>query len=67
MNKQPKMTAIALILSAISGVAYGHGYISAVENGVAEGRAALCKFAANGTGEKNTNCGGAPSSACLPC
>lgn len=52
MKKQPKMTAIALILSGISGLAYGHGYVSAVENGVAEGRVTLCKFAANGTGEK---------------
>lgn len=51
------MTAIALILSGISGLAYGHGYVSAVENGVAEGRVTLCKFAANGTGEKNTHCG----------
>lgn len=57
MKKQPKMTAIALILSGISGLAYGHGYVSAVENGVAEGRVTLCKFAANGTGEKNTHCG----------
>ncbi len=57
MKKQPKMTAIALFLSGISGLAYGHGYVSAVENGVAEGRVTLCKFAANGTGEKNTHCG----------
>lgn len=57
MKKQPIMTAIALALSAISGIAYGHGYVSAVENGVAEGRVALCKYAANDSGEKNTNCG----------
>ncbi|EFP96613.1 N-acetylglucosamine-binding protein GbpA [Vibrio caribbeanicus] len=34
----------------------GHGYISAVEKGVVEGRATLCKFSAK-TGEKNIGCG----------
>ena len=37
---------------------FGHGYISAYDNGVAESRVALCKFPASDTQQKNTNCGG---------
>ncbi|ELV8717373.1 N-acetylglucosamine-binding protein GbpA [Vibrio vulnificus] len=56
MKKQPQKTLLAIALSVVSGTAMSHGYVSAVENGVAEARVTLCKFAAS-TGEKNTNCG----------
>ncbi|HAS6346792.1 TPA: N-acetylglucosamine-binding protein GbpA [Vibrio vulnificus] len=56
MKKQPTYTMLAIAISVISGSAMSHGYVSAVENGVAEGRVALCKFAAS-TGEKNSHCG----------
>ncbi|MFM2588003.1 N-acetylglucosamine-binding protein GbpA [Vibrio sp. TBV020] len=58
MNKLPNKSLIALALLSISGTSFGHGYISAYENGVAQGRAALCNTAASGTNEKNANCGG---------
>lgn len=57
MNKLPNKSLIALALLSVSGASFGHGYVSAYENGVAEGRAALCKFPTSDTNEKNTNCG----------
>jgi len=57
MNKLPNKSLIAIALLSVSGASYGHGYVSAYENGVAEGRAALCKFPTSDTNEKNTNCG----------
>lgn len=51
MKKQPQKTLLAIALSVVSGTAMSHGYVSAVENGVAEARVTLCKFAAS-TGEK---------------
>ncbi|EGA69401.1 N-acetylglucosamine-binding protein A [Vibrio sinaloensis DSM 21326] len=57
MNNLPKKSLIAAALFSISSLSYGHGYVSAYENGVAEGRAALCKFPTSDTNEKNTQCG----------
>ncbi|RTZ18250.1 N-acetylglucosamine-binding protein GbpA [Vibrio aquaticus] len=57
MNKLPKKSLIALALLSVSGASYGHGYVSAYGDGVAESRVALCKFPASDTNEKNTNCG----------
>ena len=57
MNKLPNKTLIALSLFSVSSASFGHGYVSAYENGVAESRVALCKFPANDTNEKNTHCG----------
>lgn len=57
MNKLPKKSLIALALLSVSGASFGHGYVSAYDNGVAAGRAALCKFPTSDTNEKNTNCG----------
>ena len=48
--------ALATTSIIISPYVKGHGYISAVEKGVVEGRATLCKFSAK-TGEKNVGCG----------
>ena len=58
MKKLPNKSLIALALLSVSGASFGHGYVSAYENGVAEGRATLCRVPANDTNEKNTNCGG---------
>lgn len=58
MKQLLKKTLITLPLLSVSTVSFGHGYISAYNNGVAESRVALCKFPANDTQEKNTNCGG---------
>ncbi|MEH6531141.1 MAG: N-acetylglucosamine-binding protein GbpA [Photobacterium frigidiphilum] len=52
-----KKTLLPVTLALFSSGVMAHGYVSSVEGGVAESRAALCKFPANGTGEKNTNCG----------
>ncbi|NOH79852.1 N-acetylglucosamine-binding protein GbpA [Vibrio sp. RE86] len=52
-----KKSIIALAVLGFSSASYGHGYVSAYENGVAEGRVTLCKFPASDTNEKNTNCG----------
>tara|TARA_Y100001956_G_C4127284_1_gene190934 strand:- start:3129 stop:4763 length:1635 start_codon:yes stop_codon:yes gene_type:complete len=57
MNQLPQKTLIAIALMTISGTAAAHGYVSAYGNGVAEGRAALCKFPTSDTNEKNTQCG----------
>ncbi|MEF1283540.1 N-acetylglucosamine-binding protein GbpA [Vibrio sp. M250220] len=57
MHKLPNKSLIALALISVSGASYGHGYVSAYENGVAESRVALCKFPTSDTNEKNTNCG----------
>ena len=57
MEKFPNKSLIAIALLSVSTLGYSHGYISAFDNGVAEGRATLCKFPANSTNEKNTNCG----------
>ncbi|KJY84606.1 N-acetylglucosamine-binding protein A [Vibrio galatheae] len=57
MNKLPNKSLIALALLSVSSASFGHGYVSAYENGVAAGRAALCKFPTHDTNEKNTNCG----------
>ncbi|AYV24197.1 MULTISPECIES: N-acetylglucosamine-binding protein GbpA [Vibrio] len=55
-----KQTRVLLSMAALglvaSPLAYSHGYVSAVESGVAEARATLCKYPAD-TGEKNVNCG----------
>ncbi|MBE8578084.1 N-acetylglucosamine-binding protein GbpA [Vibrio sp. OPT18] len=58
MKQLPKKSLIALSLLSVSGASFGHGYVSAYNNGVAESRVALCKFPASDTQEKNTNCGG---------
>ncbi|WP_394149307.1 N-acetylglucosamine-binding protein GbpA [Vibrio maritimus] len=47
------MATIGLVASPL---VHSHGYVSAVENGVAEARATLCKYPAD-TGEQNVNCG----------
>ncbi|MGB1321249.1 MAG: N-acetylglucosamine-binding protein GbpA [Vibrio gallaecicus] len=57
MNKLPNKTLIALSLFSVSSASFGHGYVSAYDNGVAESRVALCKFPASDTNEKNTHCG----------
>ncbi|MGR5358003.1 N-acetylglucosamine-binding protein GbpA [Vibrio chagasii] len=57
MNKFPNKSLIALALFSVSGASFGHGYVSASNGGVAESRVALCKFADDDTGEKNTGCG----------
>ncbi|MGF1711729.1 N-acetylglucosamine-binding protein GbpA [Vibrio kagoshimensis] len=57
MNKLPNKTLIAFSLFSVSGASFGHGYVSAYDNGVAESRVALCKFPASDTNEKNTHCG----------
>ena len=58
MKQLPKKSLIALSLLSVSGASFGHGYVSAYDNGVAESRVALCKFPASDTQQKNTDCGG---------
>ncbi|MCG7588678.1 N-acetylglucosamine-binding protein GbpA [Photobacterium sp. OFAV2-7] len=53
----PLKTTVALLFLGGSSAAIGHGYVSALENGVAEGRATLCKYPTADTGEKNIDCG----------
>ena len=57
INNLSKKTLTAVALCGVSSFSFGHGYISAYENGVAEGRAALCKFPTSDSKEKNTRCG----------
>lgn len=57
MKSHSKKTLLALTLMALSGQVAAHGYVSAVNNGIAASRVALCKFPTSDTNEKNSNCG----------
>ncbi|WP_260259773.1 N-acetylglucosamine-binding protein GbpA [Vibrio intestinalis] len=57
MRTQPNKTLIALALATISGGVMAHGYVSEYQDGIAAGRAALCKFPTSDTNEKNSHCG----------
>jgi chitin-binding protein len=56
MRHTKVLISLAAVGLATSPLVHSHGYVSAVENGVAASRAALCKFP-NANGEKNSNCG----------
>ncbi len=57
MKFSPNKTLFALALAGLTSNVMAHGYISAYNDGVAAGRAALCKVATADTKEKNINCG----------
>ncbi len=57
MKSLPTKSLIALTLAGISSGVFAHGYVSAFGDGVAAGRAALCKYPTSDTNEKNTGCG----------
>ncbi|MFA0413656.1 N-acetylglucosamine-binding protein GbpA [Vibrio renipiscarius] len=57
MSSRSNKTLLALALTALSGNVAAHGYVSAVNDGIAAGRVTLCKFPTSDTNEKNSNCG----------
>ena len=56
MKNSKVLLPVVAIGLAMSPQVFSHGYVSAIENGIAEARGTLCKFPAS-TGEKNTGCG----------
>ncbi|MFA0086575.1 N-acetylglucosamine-binding protein GbpA [Vibrio sp. 10N.261.51.F12] len=56
MKNSKILFPVVAIGLALSPQVFSHGYVSSVDNGIAEARGTLCKYPAS-TGEKNTDCG----------
>ncbi len=57
MNSLYKKSVLALAIASISSGVFAHGYVSSFSDGVAAGRAALCKYPTSDSNEKNSSCG----------